>query len=78
MFMYQRFVPGLAIASNVIGDEKAKRSVVIDPMRDVDEYMRIAHAEGLHITHVWRITCTPTTLVAPPSLKRGWTVGCAS
>ena len=52
MFMYQRFMPGLAIASYVVGDEKAKRAVVIDPTRDVDEYIRIAHAEGLHITHI--------------------------
>jgi len=52
MFLHQRFVPGLAIASYIVGDEKARRAAVIDPTRDVDEYVRIAQAEGLHITHV--------------------------
>jgi hydroxyacylglutathione hydrolase len=52
MFFHQRFIPGLAIASYMVGDEKAKQVAVIDPTRDVDEYVRIARAEGLHITHV--------------------------
>ena len=52
MFFHQRFIPGLAIASYMVGDEKAKEVAVIDPTRDVDEYVRIAKEEGLHITHV--------------------------
>jgi hydroxyacylglutathione hydrolase len=52
MFFHQRFIPGLAIASYMVGDEKAKQVAVIDPSRDVDEYIRIAKAEGLHITHI--------------------------
>lgn len=52
MFFHQRFIPGLAIASYVVGDEKAKTVAVIDPTRDVDEYVRLAKEEGLHITHV--------------------------
>src|SRR6187399_1012036 len=52
MFLHQRFIPGLAIASYVVGDEKAKEVAVIDPTRDVDEYIRIAKSEGLHITHI--------------------------
>jgi hydroxyacylglutathione hydrolase len=52
MFFHQRFIPGLAIASYMVGDEKAKQVAVIDPARDVDEYVRIAKAEGLHITHI--------------------------
>jgi hydroxyacylglutathione hydrolase len=52
MFFHQRFIPGLAIASYMIGDEKAKQVAVIDPTRDVDEYVRIAKDEGLHITHI--------------------------
>ena len=35
MFFHQRFVPGLAIASYIVGDEKTKRAAVIDPTRDV-------------------------------------------
>lgn len=52
MFFHQRFIPGLAIASYLVGDEKAKQVAVIDPTRDVDEYLRIAQGEGLHITHI--------------------------
>lgn len=52
MFFHQRFIPGLAIASYMVGDEKAKSVAVIDPTRDVDEYVRIAKEEGLHITHI--------------------------
>jgi hydroxyacylglutathione hydrolase len=52
MFFHQRFIPGLAIASYMVGDEKAKEVAVIDPTRDVDEYIRLAKAEGLHITHI--------------------------
>ena len=52
MFFHQRFIPGLAIASYLVGDEKAKQIAVIDPTRDVDEYIRIAKEEGLRITHI--------------------------
>ena len=52
MFFHQRFVPGLAIASYLVGDEKARQVAVIDPTRDVDEYIQIAKDEGLHITHI--------------------------
>jgi hydroxyacylglutathione hydrolase len=52
MFFHQRFIPGLAIASYMVGDEKKKTVAVIDPTRDVDEYIRVAKDEGLHITHV--------------------------
>lgn len=52
MFFHQRFIPGLAIASYMVGDEKAKAVAVIDPTRDVEEYIRIADGEGLRITHI--------------------------
>ena len=52
MFFYQRFIPGLAIASYMVGDEKCKQVAVIDPTRDVEEYLRVAREEGLRITHV--------------------------
>jgi hydroxyacylglutathione hydrolase len=52
MFFHQRFVPGLAIASYMVGDEKTKEVAVIDPTRDVDEYIAIAKREGLKITHI--------------------------
>lgn len=52
MFFHQRFVPGLAIYSYMVGDEKSRRCAVVDPTRDVDEYLEIAKREGLRITHV--------------------------
>jgi len=52
VFFHQRFVPGLAIYSYMVGDEKSKQCAVIDPTRDVDEYLQIAKREGLRITHV--------------------------
>ena len=52
MFFHQRFIPGLAIASYMVGDEKARQVAVIDPTRDVAEYLQIASREGLYITHI--------------------------
>src|SRR4051812_23883232 len=52
MFFHQRFIPGLAIASYMVGDEKSKEAAVVDPTRDVDDYLRIAREEGLRITHI--------------------------
>lgn len=52
MFFYQRFVPGLAIYSYLVGDERTKQAAVIDPTRDVDEFLDIARREGLRIKHV--------------------------
>ncbi len=52
MFFHQRFIPGLAIYSYMVGDEKTKQCAVVDPTRDVDEFLEIAKREGLRITHV--------------------------
>ena len=52
MFFHQRFIPGLAIASYMVGDEKAREVAVIDPTRDVDEFIEIAGREGLRIAHI--------------------------
>ena len=52
MLLHQRFVPGLAIASYVIGDEATGEAAVVDPTRDVDEFLRVAEQNGLHIRHI--------------------------
>jgi hydroxyacylglutathione hydrolase len=52
MFLHQRFVPGLAIYSYIVGDEQARECAVIDPTRDVEEFVTIAAERGLHIRHV--------------------------
>jgi hydroxyacylglutathione hydrolase len=53
MYFHQRFIPGLAIASYMIGDERTKEAAVIDPTRDVDEYILLAREHGLHIRHAF-------------------------
>lgn len=52
MFFHQRFIPGLAIYSYMVGDERSREAAVIDPTRDVDYFIALAKAEGLHITHI--------------------------
>ena len=52
MLLHQRFVPGLAIYSYVVGDEKTGEAAVIDPTRDVGDFVRFAEEHGLHIRHI--------------------------
>lgn len=52
MFFRQRFIPGLAIYSYLIGDEKTRECAVIDPARDVDTYFQMAREEGMQINHI--------------------------
>ncbi len=52
MQFHQRFVPGLAIASYIIGDEKSGEAAVIDPTRDVDDFIAFAKENDLHIKHI--------------------------
>jgi hydroxyacylglutathione hydrolase len=42
----------LAQASYLVGCQATGEAVVVDPNRDVDQYLRIAEAEGVRITHV--------------------------
>jgi len=52
MLFHQRFVPGLAIASYIVGDEKSGEAAVIDPTRDVEDFIAYAKQHGLHIRHI--------------------------
>lgn len=52
MFFYRYMVPGLAIQSYMIGDESTRKCAVIDPVRDVDEYLRVADKERYQITDI--------------------------
>lgn len=52
MLFHQRFVPGLAIASYIVGDEKSGEAAVIDPTRDVSDFIAFAKNNGLHIRHI--------------------------
>ena len=52
MLLNQRFVPGLAIASYVIGDERTGEAAVLDPTRDVDDFIQYCSENELHIRHI--------------------------
>ena len=52
MILHQRFIPGLAINSYLIGDERTGEAAVIDPTRDVDDFLDFAKENDLHIRHI--------------------------
>ncbi|MGH9270336.1 MAG: MBL fold metallo-hydrolase, partial [Ilumatobacteraceae bacterium] len=52
MFFRQYYLGCLSQASYLVGDRSTGRAVVVDPRRDVDEYLDDAQSEGLRIEHV--------------------------
>ena len=52
MFFKQYYLGCLAHASYMIGDEKTGQAVVVDPKRDVEDYIQDAEQNGLRIAHV--------------------------
>ena len=52
MIFKQYYLGCLSQASYLIGDEVTRTAVVVDPRRDVEEYLDDAAAEGLRIEHV--------------------------
>jgi hydroxyacylglutathione hydrolase len=52
MFLKQYYLGCLAHASYLIGDEVSGVAAVVDPQRDVDEYLADAESNGLTIKHV--------------------------
>ena len=52
MILKQFYLACLAHASYVIGDEATGTAVVVDPQRDVDQYLAYAAEHGLRIRHV--------------------------
>ena len=52
MYFKQITVSGLGCNSYVIGCPGARQAVVVDPKRDVQEYMDISRDEGMKITHI--------------------------
>lgn len=52
MIFQQFYLTCLAHASYLIGDESSKRAVVVDPQRDVGQYVAFAREHGLTITDV--------------------------
>jgi glyoxylase-like metal-dependent hydrolase (beta-lactamase superfamily II)/rhodanese-related sulfurtransferase len=52
MILRQFYLNCLAHASYLIGDETSETAAVVDPQRDVDQYLAFAAAHGLTIRHV--------------------------
>jgi hydroxyacylglutathione hydrolase len=52
MILKQFYLPCLAHASYVIGDEETGTAAVVDPQRDTDQYIAFAEEHGLTIKHV--------------------------
>ncbi|MFG2087237.1 TSUP family transporter [Spirillospora sp. NPDC048824] len=52
MYFAQHYLECLSQASYLIGDRQTGRAVVVDPRRDVSEYLDDAAANGLHIEGV--------------------------
>jgi len=53
MILKQFYLPCLAHASYVIGDENTGTAVVVDPQRDTDQYLAFAAENALQIKHVF-------------------------
>ena len=52
MFFAQYYLDCLSQASYLVGDEKSGKAVVVDPRRDIEEYLTEAEANGLTIVGV--------------------------
>ena len=53
MILKQYYLGCLSQASYLIGDESTKTAVIVDPRRDIEEYLEDAEAAGLTIRHVF-------------------------
>jgi glyoxylase-like metal-dependent hydrolase (beta-lactamase superfamily II)/rhodanese-related sulfurtransferase len=53
MFFRQYYLQCLSHASYLVGDRSTGKAVVVDPQRDVEQYLADAQAEGLTITSVF-------------------------
>lgn len=53
MQIERMYTPGLAQIAYLIGDESAGVAAVIDPRRDIDDYLALAQHHSLRITHIF-------------------------
>ena len=53
MIFKQFYLPCLAHASYIIGDEQTGTAAVVDPQRDIDQYLAFARDHKLQIKHVF-------------------------
>ena len=52
MIFKQYYLGCLAHASYLVGDEESRTAIVVDPQRDIDQYLQDAGEQGLQIRHV--------------------------
>jgi hydroxyacylglutathione hydrolase len=52
MILHQFYLNCLAHASYLVGDEQTRTAAVVDPQRDIDQYLAFAGEHGLQIKHV--------------------------
>ena len=52
MIFKQYYLGCLSHASYLIGDEKSNTAVIVDPQRDIDQYLKDANLHRLNIRHV--------------------------
>jgi hydroxyacylglutathione hydrolase len=52
MILHQFYLNCLAHASYLVGDERSRIAAVVDPQRDIDQYLAFAGAHDLRIAHV--------------------------
>ena len=57
MILKQYYLNCLAHASYLIGDEETRTAVIVDPQRDVDQYIDECAERGLAIRHVFLTHC---------------------
>ncbi len=57
MILKQYYLNCLAHASYLIGDEDTRTAVIVDPQRDVDQYLDECAERGLEIRHVFLTHC---------------------
>lgn len=53
MILHQFYLPCLAHASYIIGDEQTRTAAVVDPQRDIGRYLQYAAEHNLQIKHVF-------------------------
>src|SRR4051812_864519 len=53
MILHQFYLNCLAHASYLVGDEQSRIAAVVDPQRDIGQYMELAERHGLRIAHVF-------------------------
>ena len=53
MILKQFYLNCLAHASYLVGDEQTRTAAVVDPQRDIEQYLAFAAEHGLRITHVF-------------------------